>query len=406
MTAAGGAVTGETRLRVVGRGDPTLRPRHHKSAELLIDAGAAAERQSCVVGVRSRYERTPSRPLRGALRVTVECGAVTGEFTGYANPDWSPGGHLVLRRGSLALPGTLATDCDLTAKAMSDLFGDRLADADATFVWTFEEVPHRTVPEVCLALVDPGVGVDDVLAVELAAADAVVAEDAVTRDLFWRAGPPAPVGADALDGEPRRVLVAGSSRLPGETVGALLGLARVAVETRHVPAFLAPAAAAPSSAALRVTADRRMSARRLRGLVTGTEPSRVVFSCPGSEVTALAESLAGDAIGLCAAPAFGRPVTVTAGWEPTPRDARHFACAYPASTPPAEPGRPGFLDDVPTSLALSAVLSAGTISVRDVAAAVSRATGLPRNEVYRALLALRRSEGPERPGTADGPATT
>lgn len=379
-------------MRVISRGDPTLQPRHAKSAELIFANVGATDRQSCVAGIGAEYLEVPSRPLRGRLQITVSSAGLTTHFTGYANAAWSRGASLVIRRGAVAIPGTFATDSDLTAKKLTERFGATLQRSESRFEWDFEEVEQRTHSEVCLYYADPRLGVSEDLENELEAADAVIAEDSYARSVLKGRTATPIVGMEEVLGYSRRILVVSSLMLPGETAGRLLVDNGTFIETRNLPAILAPVAASPSNAPIRFLAAKEVSARRLQALAGSGMGSRVSFMSSGSGLVELVAALGTGHVGLCVMSPYGRPTQVRRDWTPSPRSGQYIACAYLAETNHGATTDTGqIFDTIAGSVLMSAVISCGVNSLRSLASEISVSAALPRNAVYQALVDLRAS---------------
>lgn len=199
-----------TTIRATGH--PEIRATHDKTWELTPDTELTA-RATCVLGVGAVTE---GGPLAGPVELRIGAGGHSATVRAVGNPSWVPGGPAVIRRSPLRLPGTLATDADLSAADLPRDLAARLTD------------PATEVLVEVSAVDDPGTvvllhatGPSPRLSAELAAADTVLAEDAGARALLARltAAPARAVPADRIG----RIFVLATEDLPGRTVRHLLG---------------------------------------------------------------------------------------------------------------------------------------------------------------------------------------
>lgn len=273
-------------VRLVGSGHPAIRATHHKTLEVTPDTDISA-RASCVVAVRANG---PGSAVAGDIRITLSVGTESFAFTARGNSSWQPGGGAVIRRSPVRPPGTFATHATAAASDLPRTLVTALQQPGAAVTVDVEPLPGR----LCAVLfaLDPERPDDPRLAVELAAADQLVAEDGVAARLV---GERVTSGQVELTG---RVLVLAATELPGrsvadalgtvdvETVGLPPALAAAAAFPTRGPVLLAPADAdvpavlrdTPASArlVLEVPADQVMAVLRLAADIRGAERAVVV----------------------------------------------------------------------------------------------------------------------------------
>ncbi|MCO1579371.1 DUF371 domain-containing protein [Crossiella sp. SN42] len=237
-----------TTIRATGH--PEIRATHDKTWELTPDTELTA-RATCVLGVGAVTE---GGPLAGPVELRISAGGHSATVRAVGNPNWVPGGPAVIRRSPLRLPGTLATDADLSAADLPRDLAARLTDPATEVLVEVSAVDDPGTVVLCHAT-----GPSPRLSAELAAADTVLAEDSGARSLLTRltAAPARAVPADVTG----RILILATEDLPGRTVRHLLGGPTEAI---GLPPGLAAAAASPSAAPLFLTEPSRKPADTLR----------------------------------------------------------------------------------------------------------------------------------------------
>ncbi|MGW0516735.1 DUF371 domain-containing protein [Crossiella sp. NPDC003009] len=238
-----------TTIRATGH--PEIRATHDKTWELTPDTELTA-RATCVLGVGAVTE---GGPLAGPVQLRISAGGHSATVRAVGNPNWVPGGPAVIRRSHLRLPGTLATDADLSAADLPRDLTARLTDPATEVLVEVSAVDDPGTVVLCHAT-----GPSPRLSAELAAADMVFAEDSGARSLLARMTAAAPARA-VTAGVTGRILVLATEDLPGRTARHLLG---GPTEVIGLPPGLAAAAASPSAAPLHLTVLSRKPADTLR----------------------------------------------------------------------------------------------------------------------------------------------
>ena len=263
----------------VGSGHPAIRATHHKTLEVTPDPDIT-ERATCVVAVS--VTGGPSA-IAGDVRITIRAGDQSFALTARGNSSWRPGSSAVIRRSPLRLPGTFATHATAAASDLPRELVAALHDRHTDVTVEVEPLPGRLCAVLFAA--DPGQPDDPRLRAELAAADAVIAEDAGAAGLVAAAGTAGLVAAWAAAGPMAvtgRTLVVATEDLPGRSVVA--DLAGVEVETVGLPASLAAAAAFPARGPLLLMPSGAEAATALRDAPAG---ARVVVEVAADEVMAV-----------------------------------------------------------------------------------------------------------------------
>jgi hypothetical protein len=185
----------------------------------------------------------------GPVRITIDAGGVLATVDAVANPDWA-GGTAIVRRSTDRRPDTFATEATAGAADLPRELAARITDPAVAITVRCARLPRRPDGRAGLVLAwsAPGAPPAPRLAAELAAADAVVAEDPGAVALLAGQRPVRAADAEAglLAGELGRVLVLATAGVPGASVTAALRRPdRIAVEVAGLPAAVAATTASP-----------------------------------------------------------------------------------------------------------------------------------------------------------------
>ncbi|MGI5130227.1 DUF371 domain-containing protein [Pseudonocardia sp. CA-107938] len=371
---------GLPRLELIGH--PALRATHTKTLEFTPDR-TVTERATCVVGVAGRVV---GGAVAGPIRIRIEAGDAVATVDAIANPEWA-GGTAVVRRSTQRRPDTFATEASAGAADLPRELLARITDPATRIVVSCTRLPRRPDGRAALALVwtAPGAAPTPRLAAELAAADAVVADDADAAALVaGRRLSGTDAAAGLLGGELARVVVLATAGLPGASVAAALQVPeQVAVEVAGLPAESAAAAASPVRGAVQLT-----------GPVPRARIDAVLRSAP-SETTLAVTVAAGELATLLERAGQRRGTATAAVLDPAsgglvrwgPIDALR-AERTSGELAVALDGAPGDAELGEELTALLRALLADGVSARSAAHALARVPGWSRRRAYDAVLGL------------------
>ena len=372
---------GLPRLELTGH--PALRATHAKTLEFTPDR-EVTERATCVIGVAGRVVGTA---VAGPVRIHIEAGDAVATVDAIANPDWA-GGTAVVRRGTDRRPDTLATEASAGAAQLPRELLSRITDPATRITVQLERLARRPDGRVALVLAwaAPGAVPSPRLLAELAAADAVVVEDADAGRLL--AGRQRLSGSDAvaglLAGELSRVLVVATAGLPGaSTTAALQFPERIVVEVAGLPAEVAAPAASPVRGPV-----------QLAGQVPRARIDAVLRSAP-PETTLVVTVAAGDLPTLLERAAQRRGTSTAAVLDPTSGGLVRWGPVDGLRAERTSGELAVALDGVPGDAELGAELTAllrallaDGVSARSAALALARVPGWSRRRAYDAVLGL------------------
>ncbi|WP_018685138.1 DUF371 domain-containing protein [Actinokineospora enzanensis] len=351
-------------LRLRCRGHRDIRATHAKTLEFTTDSEITG-RATCVVGVGGvvlggAVVGAAPGGIAGPVSVTISAGGHGVTVRALANSRWRPGGSAVIRRSGRRLPNTLATDADLGSSDLPRALVAAMADPDAVI----EVVITRDVDEGRVIRYRAS-ELDERLAAECAAADAVVAEDAGARKLVTTRGVP----------DRGRVLFVSTQDVQPP---ALLGAGHP-VEVIGLPPELAVACASPLAAPTLIAVGRPR--REVSRLLAAHRHARVVFTCPAEELPRRLDEAAG-LIGTTHAAVLAddeRPV-----WGPVTTPAAGSGDVYCAVDPVESEV------DIPAVdvAALLKTLLAGEVSATTVVKALAAQPGWSRKQAYDLVLGL------------------
>lgn len=364
-------------------GHPALRATHAKTMEFASDTDVG-ERATCVIGVAGRVT---GAACAGPIRITIEAGGVVATVDAVANPDWA-GGTAIVRRGTDRRPDTFATDATAGAADLPRALAARITDPGVPVAVRCARLPRRPDGRAGLVLAwsAPGAAPPPRLAAEIAAADAVVAEDAGAAALL--SGTPAVPGAAAeaglLAGELGRVLVVATAGMPGATMPAAARAPdRIAVEVAGLPVALAAAVSARGPV-------------QLAGAVAGSRLDAVLRSVP-PQATLVVTVAAGDLPRLLERAADRRGTATATVLDPGAGGVLRWGPVGDLR-PPRTSGElvvalDGIAGDTDLGEELTAFvrgLLADGVSARSAALALARLPGWSRRRAYDAVLAIDR----------------
>jgi hypothetical protein len=244
-------------VRLRCQGHAAIRATHANTLEFTPDADITA-RATCVLGVGATVVG-PAPGIAGPVRITITAAGRSVRVAAIANSAWQPGTNAVVRRGGDRLANTLATDADLGSADLPREFAAVLADDTVTIDVLVEPVDED---RPTLVLYRAGDGADRRLAVEIAAADAVVAHDPLSAKAIAANGGTTANTARATEAitDGGRLLAVSTSDGYGSVVAQLLAAPeRPAVEVLGVPPELAVAAVSPTSAPTLVATEAKRS---------------------------------------------------------------------------------------------------------------------------------------------------
>jgi hypothetical protein len=372
---------GLPRLELTGH--PALRATHTKTLEFSPDR-EVTERATCVIGVAGRVV---GRAVAGPVRIRIEAGDAVATVDAVANPDWA-GGTAVVRRGTDRRPDTLATEATAGAARLPRELLARITDPATRITVQLARLARRPDGRATLVLAwaAPGAAPAPRLTAELAAADAVVAEDADAGRLL--AGQQRLSGSDAaeglLSGELPRVLVVATAGLPGVSTAAALQFPdRIVVEVAGLPAEVAVTAAAPARGPVQLAGA--VPRARIDAVLRSVPPeTMLVVTVAADDLPALLERAAqrrGTATAAVLDPASGGLVR----WGPVEglraeRSSGELVVALD--------GVPGDAELGEELTALLRALLADGVSARSAALALARVPGWSRRRAYDAVLRL------------------
>lgn len=364
-------------------GHPALRATHAKTLEFTRDE-AVTDRATCVVGVAGRVT---GGACAGPVRITIDAGGVAATVDAVANPDWA-GGTAIVRRGTDRRPDTFATEATAGAADLPRELAARIADPAVPIAVRCTRLPRRPDGRAGLVLAwsAPGAAPAPRLAAELAAADAVVAEDPGALALLSGVRPVPAHEAEAglLDGEFGRVLVLATAGIPGASVPAALRAPdRIAVEVAGLPGTLAVTAASPLRAPVQLAGP--VARARMDAVLRSVPPeATLVVSVPAGDLARLLERAAAQRGTTTAAvldPGAGGPVRWGAVDDlRVTRTSGELVCALDGTAARSDLGE--------ELTAFVRGLLADGVSARSAALALARLPGWSRRRAYDAVLAL------------------
>jgi hypothetical protein len=378
-------------LHIRARGHPSIRAVHHKTLE--ITAGAAITgRATCVIGVAAEVASGDPRAVAGPVRVRVEAAGHSAAFLAMGNPFFAGGPGLVVRRSRDRLPGTLATEAGAAAADLPAALRAALRDPGTRVDVIVEAAPARADgrPQLVLAWSPAAAGPSSRLRAELAAAQAVIAEDAATARMLAACGLARgdPADVEAACGSGGRVVTLGSEVLPGPAAVPVLARDDAVLETAGLPPVLAAAAACRSPAPILLW-EQETAGDAARGLLALAGACRTVLrGTPAS----LRRTL--RLLGASAAPARGAVLFDPQGPRET-LERGGVASLLRGASPQApvvcalEPEAPaaGGSGQVPRQL-IQGLLDEG-VSVHTIARALTGWSGLSRRAAFAAAQDLK-----------------
>jgi hypothetical protein len=330
--------------------------------------------------------------VAGPVRIRIEAGDAVATVDAVANPDWA-GGSAVVRRGTDRRPDTLATEASAGAAQLPPELRTRITDPATRITVQLERLARRPDGRAALVLAwaAPGTLPSPRLVAELAAADAVVAEDADAGRLLSvqiPSGRQRLSGSDAvaglLAGQLARVLVVATAGLPGASTTAALQLPdRIAVEVAGLPAEVAVSAASPVRGPV-----------QLAGPVPRARIDAVLRSAP-PETTLAVTVAAGDLQALLQRAAQRRGTGTAAVLDPASGGLVRWGPVEGLRAERTSGDLAVALDGVPGDAelgeeltALLRALLADGVSARSAALALARVPGWSRRRAYDAVLGL------------------
>ena len=369
-------------------GHPALRATHVKTLEFTPDRDVT-ERATCVIGVAGRVVGTA---VAGPVPDPHQGRTPWRRWTPWRTRDWA-GGTAVVRRGTDRRPDTLATEASAGAAQLPPELRARVADPATRITVQLERLARRPDGRAALVLAwaAPGTPPSPRMVAELAAAEALVAEDADAGRLLSgqiAAGQQRLSGSDAvaglLAGQLARVLVVATAGLPGASATAALQLPdRIAVEVAGLPAEVAVAAASPVRGPV-----------QLAGAVARARIDAVLRSAP-PETTLVVTVAAGDLPGLLQRAAQRRGTATAAVLDPASGGLvrwgpveRLRAERTSGDLAVALDGVPGDAELGEELTALLRALLADGVSARSAALALAKVPGWSRRRAYDAVLGL------------------
>jgi hypothetical protein len=372
---------GLPRLELTGH--PALRATHAKTLEFTPDRDVT-ERATCVIGVAGRVAGTAAA---GPVRIRIQAGDAVATVDAVANPDWA-GGTAVVRRGTDRRPDTLATEASAGAADLPEELRARITDPGTRIEVRLSRSARRADGRagLVLAWAAPGAPPSPRLVAELAAAEAVVAEDPEAGRLLsgQRRLPGPEAAAGLLDGALARVLVVATAGVPGASTAAALQVPeRIAVEVAGLPAEIAVTAASPLRGPVHLAGP--VPRARIDGVLRSAPPETtlVVTVAAGDLPTLLDRAAQRRGTGTAAVldPASGGLVR----WGPldglrAERTSGVLAVALD--------GVPGDAELGEELAALLRALLADGLSARSAALALARVPGWSRRRAYDAVLGL------------------
>jgi len=369
------------RLELIGH--PALRATHTKTLEFTPDR-VVTERATCVIGVAGQVVGSA---VAGPVRIRIEAGDAVATVDAVANPDWA-GDTAVVRRSTDRRPDTLATEATAGAAQLPRELLARITDPATRIEVRLSRLARRPDGRgaLVLAWVAPSAVPSPRLIAELAAADAVVSEDADAGRIL--SGQQRLSSSDAvaglLDGRLARVLVVATAGLPGASVTAALQVPeRIVVEVAGLPAEVAVAAASPVRGSVQL--GGAVARARIDAVLRSVPPeTTLVVTVAAGDLPALLERAAqrrGTGTGAVLDPAAGGLVR----WGPVEglrakRTSGELAVALDGVSGDAELGE--------ELTALLRALLADGVSARSAALALARVPGWSRRRAYDAVLGL------------------
>ncbi|APU13239.1 MULTISPECIES: DUF371 domain-containing protein [Actinoalloteichus] len=377
-------------LRLRCRGHAAVRGTHAKTLEFSTDADITA-RATCVIGVAAESVGPAESAVAGPLRITISAGGVEAVVHATGNSLWQPGSSAVVRRSSERLPDTLATDADLSAAGLPRELMRQAAEPTAEIDVLVERAPGP--PGGVLVRFRAGPGREHRLAVECAAADLVIAEDAAARAVVAahgaRAGRAAEAAACLAAGG--RVLAVSTSDVTDPSVTAVLAAPiRPAVEVLGLPPELAVSAVSPQTTP--VLSAGRLPPREVSRLVAAHPGTAVVFGAPAAELPRVLAEVDRQAGPRRVAVVSATPAGAERPWWGPATELRAPERGDVLCRVDAEQDTDLLPRVDPTSL-VNALL-ADSVSARTIALALAAQPGWSRRSAYDFVLAL--NERPSR----------
>lgn len=180
------------------RGHPQITGTHTKTFELTTDQSMTSA-GTCIIGVGAEFGQDALLRLRGAVKITLRCGADTDVVLGMMNSRFRRGDPLIFRRHPTPQPRAICVACSKGAANIDRALMRAMRQEDARLDVIIEplERPGSAAGGV-LYIVGTPIGDPDDLswrAVDvLQSVDVVLAEDTrTTSDLFQRLGIRAPL---------------------------------------------------------------------------------------------------------------------------------------------------------------------------------------------------------------------
>jgi hypothetical protein len=368
-----------TIARLRSHGHPAIRATHPSSWELVPET-ELTERGTCIVGVGTELIEGSLDHLVGPLAIELAVAGCSVTVDALGNPERAPGDRgLVVRTSRARVPGTLATEATAGSAALDRALIDALADPRAVLDVTIRRRPRRADGRAHVVVGRVTETTATRVAAEVAAADAVVVEQAGLLDHERRPGEALAV----LDGG-GRVLVLATSEVAGHSIPHLLdGRPDVALETFGLSPAMSVGAVLGGAGPLVV--HGRIGNRDDRAWLAHTIAAggRVVAEVGEADLVAVVDELPVDATVVLLLDA-GRPgpllvrdpgALVQAGRENLIGVARRLGAA--------DDERDALVD----ATGLVAGLLAAGVSRTTITRALAAQPGWSRNRAYQAVLA-------------------
>jgi uncharacterized protein len=367
------------RVTIIGRGHAAITASHAKTVELVAEP-EIGPRATCVAAVDSRVESGDLLGLRGWIDLTIEAGGMADVVRGHANPAFSPGDRLVVRRAPAPVRDALLVEADRGAADLDRRLVAALAHPGATVTVTLSPAQDERGGRGAL-IVSPGAPWSGPAAapsrpVEMSLRSPLSPEDveAVTRALDDAAH----ISLDAnLAADPAAVALVqaawneGHHVLPADGLGPLasaLAVAGVGLSSVSVGSV------EPEATCVVLTVPSGDVAKAIRAIEQAMPGARGVVVLDAAKGTMHITSWQAPA-GSTVPWRRGREAIVVAGRSPGASEA---ASALPR----------------PVAVLAAELLARGA-STREVSEALQRATGMSRKAAYAAALELAPAEPPD-----------
>jgi 16S rRNA (cytidine1402-2'-O)-methyltransferase len=175
------------------KGHPNIRATHANTFELTPDASVTTS-GTCIIGIDADWDSAALLALRGRVDVTVRGGDIEEKVRARINPTFIPGDPLIIRKHPDPQPRSLCIDSEKGSAALDRALIESLRRPDATVEVLFQQIAEAGPRDGALFVVATPIGNPGDLSprarATLGGADLIVAEDTRTTRAMLGQGAP------------------------------------------------------------------------------------------------------------------------------------------------------------------------------------------------------------------------